>query len=271
MATSQVVDLTRSSSLAPDAKAAIVPSHATAPSNLFRENSKATMRQKLEKEITNMDFDRLRAVVRMAFSQSPEVVNVFESLLFVPEEDVMYEGKESEEEEEEEEDDESADGNEEEDESDDESVKHISEGKEAALPTGTPGLAGSNGSTITTSTQAGISNARSHKRNLSTYSDMAVQPDSKKSFGSQRMVSRYAKCQNCLDDFDVTNNGSEACEYHPGELEVDFESSTWDDWDDNVHGHVEDMSESEYPEGFAWNCCNEDGLAPGCETGWHQQ
>ena len=50
----------------------------------------------------------------------------------------------------------------------------------------------------------------------------------------------------------------EEVQYHPGELEFDHESNTWDDWDERCHGPRDTNSHrSEYPEGFKWSCCDE--------------
>jgi len=55
-----------------------------------------------------------------------------------------------------------------------------------------------------------------------------------------------------------------------GDLEIDYESSTWDDWDENCHG-IQDTEENqhEYPEGFVWSCCDTQGDAVGCDVGDH--
>jgi hypothetical protein len=56
---------------------------------------------------------------------------------------------------------------------------------------------------------------------------------------------------------------------HPGDLEVNYESGTWDDWDENCHGKIDTKSnKSEYPDGFTWTCCGKEGTyASGCEEG----
>lgn len=50
----------------------------------------------------------------------------------------------------------------------------------------------------------------SHKRNLSAYSDMPVQPEQRKPSVPGQVVARYAKCKNCQEDFDVIYNSSKA-------------------------------------------------------------
>mmetsp|Transcript_25238 Transcript_25238/g.49153 ORF Transcript_25238/g.49153 Transcript_25238/m.49153 type:complete len:198 (-) Transcript_25238:664-1257(-) len=53
--------------------------------------------------------------------------------------------------------------------------------------------------------------------------------------------------------------------WHPGELEVEYDDPTWDDWDEDCHGQIDTKTHRrEYPEGFRWSCCNDDGTAEGC-------
>ena len=71
-------------------------------------------------------------------------------------------------------------------------------------------------------------------------------------------------------DSEESENSGEDSEdeepYHPGELEFDYESSTWDDWDERCHGPRDTNSHrNEYPDGFRWSCCGEPGDAEGCE------
>lgn len=53
-------------------------------------------------------------------------------------------------------------------------------------------------------------------------------------------------------------------------LEVCDDDDFWADHDEDCHGLIdtEEMRE-EFPEGFAWDCCNEVGTAPGCTKGHH--
>jgi hypothetical protein len=55
--------------------------------------------------------------------------------------------------------------------------------------------------------------------------------------------------------------------HHSGELEINSESHTWDDWDEGCHGPMDSKTNrSEYPDGFVWNCCEKEGTyASGCE------
>ena len=58
---------------------------------------------------------------------------------------------------------------------------------------------------------------------------------------------------------------------HAGDLEIDYESSTWDDWDENCHGTMDtEDNQEEYPEGFVWSCCNKTGEKRGCRQSVHR-
>jgi len=50
---------------------------------------------------------------------------------------------------------------------------------------------------------------------------------------------------------------------------LDDDSSTWDDWDDNMGGPMEEAHD-EYPEGFIWSCCERQGGSENfCQLGQH--
>ena len=54
-------------------------------------------------------------------------------------------------------------------------------------------------------------------------------------------------------------------------MEPDYESSQWDDHDENCHGRIDsDFCRSEYPEGFVWDCCNRAGTEDGCRMSRHE-
>ncbi|MDI1492373.1 MAG: hypothetical protein OHK93_003587 [Ramalina farinacea] len=80
---------------------------------------------------------------------------------------------------------------------------------------------------------------------------------------------RYTRCDNCKEEFDVTDNlDDEAFVYHDGELEVN--EDMFADHDEDCHGPMDsEQNRIDYPEGFAWSCCNEDGSNAGCLTGRH--
>lgn len=100
---------------------------------------------------------------------------------------------------------------------------------------------------------------------------------------------RYATCMQCEQEFDATENGEESCEWHDGivmvssrqqwfssadlllgELEIDYEHDTWDDWDEPCHGIMNtDENREGYPEGFIWSCCERRGGEDACRVGKH--
>ncbi|KAF9532629.1 hypothetical protein CPB83DRAFT_631578 [Crepidotus variabilis] len=88
--------------------------------------------------------------------------------------------------------------------------------------------------------------------------------------GTQNIVPRWETCAVCDDEYDTnTLRENTECIFHPGELEVDQEMFA--DWDEDCHGPM-DSSETrrEYPENFAWTCCNDDGNSAGCARGEHR-
>ena len=194
----------------------------------------AKVRRLLEREIHALTHKRLKEVVLTALRGSPSVVDVFQNLLLVPEGDVVVEGGESE------------DGDD----------------------------GGENRDGLNESKDTAVSSSRaipSHKRRLSAYTDIPTQPHQKKPSTAEDLVARYATCKNCEQEFDATKNFSEACNYHDGDLEVNFESSTWDDWNEDTWGPIDERLEEDFPEGFKWDCCEGDGNARGCQTDWHQK
>ncbi|KAI0187708.1 hypothetical protein EV127DRAFT_483141 [Xylaria flabelliformis] len=86
----------------------------------------------------------------------------------------------------------------------------------------------------------------------------------------KRAASDIRICEECKEAFSVDDNPSDACQYHPGSLEMDDESSVWDDWEDCRSGdRFSKETEEEYPEGFTWDCCNQRGDSPGCTRDSH--
>ncbi|CAL8583818.1 hypothetical protein XPA_009435 [Xanthoria parietina] len=74
--------------------------------------------------------------------------------------------------------------------------------------------------------------------------------------GRKRLRPRYATCRNCEEEFDVTQNGSEDCVYHPEETEVDYDAATWVDHDEDCHGTIDsEEMRREFPEAFIYPCC----------------
>ncbi|KAF8847874.1 hypothetical protein BDZ45DRAFT_606751 [Acephala macrosclerotiorum] len=82
---------------------------------------------------------------------------------------------------------------------------------------------------------------------------------------------RFAKCEHCEEEFDVTNNEKGDCLWHTGTKEVDYEADVWDDHDPQCHGPYSDFEDDyEMASGFVWNCCDEQGDNPGCKSTKHK-
>jgi hypothetical protein len=81
----------------------------------------------------------------------------------------------------------------------------------------------------------------------------------------QRLRPRYATCEHCYGEFDVTKNESDACSYHPKEMERDLEFfSDPDDMDS-------DYDREHNPGGYRYFCCDEMGDQVGCEPCPHKE
>ncbi|KAL8673234.1 MAG: hypothetical protein Q9168_002346 [Polycauliona sp. 1 TL-2023] len=111
--------------------------------------------------------------------------------------------------------------------------------------------------------------------------------------GLKRVRSRYAMCENCEKEFDVTLNESGDCIYHPGtsimfrqscgrtgeataltrcigDTEVDEDATIWNDHNEDVGGEIDsEEKRSEYPEGFIYDCCDKRGDSEGCQRNRH--
>ncbi|EPS43968.1 hypothetical protein H072_2034 [Dactylellina haptotyla CBS 200.50] len=76
-------------------------------------------------------------------------------------------------------------------------------------------------------------------------------------------------CLKCRDCYVEEDNDDEACAYHPGEFEADYDGF-FADHDEMTHGLIddEDMFE-EYPEGYTMSCCQKRGNEEGCDIGRH--
>jgi hypothetical protein len=139
-------------------------------------------------------------------------------------------------------------------------------------------LSSEDGASESDPSESDVSEPRGKKRPHPDSDD--VQPPSK------RLVKRFQKCENCNEEYDVTQNTQEACRYHPGSFkclqwkqaytnksvgtrEADMDGDFWADHDENCHGRIEDL-EDEFPEGFRWDCCDELGDQEGCEIDWHR-
>ncbi|KAF7547846.1 hypothetical protein G7046_g8877 [Stylonectria norvegica] len=78
-------------------------------------------------------------------------------------------------------------------------------------------------------------------------------------------------CVQCDEYFFTDDNTKKGCNYHFGELECDYDSPKWIDWDERCHG-PEDSEENReaYPDGFTWTCCDKEGGSSGCAKGRHE-
>lgn len=82
---------------------------------------------------------------------------------------------------------------------------------------------------------------------------------------------RYETCMQCKAEYDTTHNPKDACRWHEGETEPDFDGDFWTDHDEDIHGIIDsDFCRKEYPEGFMWNCCGKPGDAKGCMVDVHR-
>jgi hypothetical protein len=105
---------------------------------------------------------------------------------------------------------------------------------------------------------------------------------------SKRMRGRYAVCDQCDNEFDVTQNHKRACRYHlcqstiqpcvvasgltnsperVGDLEVDSKADVWRVL--GLRGGMRGL-EKEHPEGYTWPCCQSAGNNQGCKRGPHR-
>ncbi|KAI0181839.1 hypothetical protein GGR52DRAFT_526508 [Hypoxylon sp. FL1284] len=102
-------------------------------------------------------------------------------------------------------------------------------------------------------------------------SDVSESPDASESKPRKRKATEDVRiCTQCQEPFYDDENNAQACQFHDGNLEVDDEGDFWADHDENCHGVIdtEGMRE-DYPEGFIWDCCGEDGTTDGCARGYH--
>ncbi|KAI0481427.1 hypothetical protein F4859DRAFT_419217 [Xylaria cf. heliscus] len=86
----------------------------------------------------------------------------------------------------------------------------------------------------------------------------------------KRVASEIAICDICQEAFSYDDNPSDSCRYHTGSLEVNDDSSVWDDWEVWREGdpYAEENMET-YPEGYIWDCCKKRGDKSGCARGSH--
>ncbi|KAF5647523.1 uncharacterized protein FTJAE_1579 [Fusarium tjaetaba] len=109
------------------------------------------------------------------------------------------------------------------------------------------------------------SRARSYFETLEAVNDSS---DTRK----RKAEDELSICVQCDEAFYTNdNNDKDACCYHWGELEPDYDADIWADHDENCHGTIDTESmRVEYPEGFVWNCCDKPGDEDGCYHGRHE-
>ncbi|EJT98217.1 hypothetical protein DACRYDRAFT_58119 [Dacryopinax primogenitus] len=96
---------------------------------------------------------------------------------------------------------------------------------------------------------------------------MLLVPRSKRKRADE-VQSRWMACANCRVEYDVGEDRKAGeCQYHPGELEPDYEAFVDDDYDETTIESEELMQE--FPENYNWTCCGEDGTVEGCIAGKH--
>ncbi|KAJ5127046.1 hypothetical protein N7448_007825 [Penicillium atrosanguineum] len=87
--------------------------------------------------------------------------------------------------------------------------------------------------------------------------------------GTKRPVSRYERCGNCKEEFDVTENSKTSCRYHPGYAFPDEE--LFADHDEPLEILDSDDYRKSYPENFIFDCCDGNLMDDiGCEVDWHR-
>lgn len=81
----------------------------------------------------------------------------------------------------------------------------------------------------------------------------------------------YARCGNCERRFDVDDNNTKSCVYHPGYKTIDDEGEHWCDWDEDCHGSISPLvDDPDHADGFMWSCCEGPLDHPGCKTRRHE-
>jgi hypothetical protein len=95
--------------------------------------------------------------------------------------------------------------------------------------------------------------------------------DRKRKAEAQMQRPTYARCGNCERRFDVDDNNTKSCVYHPGYKTIDNEGEHWCDWDEECHGSISSLEDDpDHADGFMWSCCEGPLDHPGCKTGRHE-
>ncbi|KAE8326597.1 hypothetical protein BDV39DRAFT_205757 [Aspergillus sergii] len=88
--------------------------------------------------------------------------------------------------------------------------------------------------------------------------------------GSKRLRQRYAYCDNCEKEFDVTQNTKTSCRYHTDSCYPDGDFFVDDDYYDNGEYDNGEALE-EYPEGYIYECCERRANEEPCTVSRHRE
>jgi len=89
----------------------------------------------------------------------------------------------------------------------------------------------------------------------------------------RELFPRFARCENCKEEFDVTENERGDCIWHPGQKEVYEDDDFWADHDNDCHGDPWDprlMEDPDLEDGYKWDCCDKLGGEEGCMQTKHK-
>ncbi|KAE8411594.1 hypothetical protein BDV36DRAFT_301675 [Aspergillus pseudocaelatus] len=92
----------------------------------------------------------------------------------------------------------------------------------------------------------------------------------RKSSGSKRLRQRYAYCENCDKEFDVTQNTNISCKFHLDYCHPDGEFFVDDD--QYVNGDYDNGEAlEEFPEGYIYECCERRANEEPCTVDKHRE
>ncbi|KAK3897101.1 hypothetical protein C8A05DRAFT_39350 [Staphylotrichum tortipilum] len=75
-------------------------------------------------------------------------------------------------------------------------------------------------------------------------------------------------CVQC--DAPFSEDTTELCRYHPGDMDPDEEGGFWDEHEEHWGPIDTEENRRDMPEGFLWTCCDKVGTEPGCTSAPHQ-
>ncbi|KAK7624450.1 hypothetical protein IWX50DRAFT_21814 [Phyllosticta citricarpa] len=87
--------------------------------------------------------------------------------------------------------------------------------------------------------------------------------------GKKRKFPRCTVCLNCREEYDGTENDKEACEHHPGE--VDLINDFFLNGEFFHQDHTTDDAIENHPDKFKWSCCCSHADDDSCEIGEHKE